>query len=458
MTCQAKYGLRSSALSIVLCAAVSACGGGEVETASTPLAAKPVAPATGAAIVDGAVARSNSDIADDFVELVFRNEQGGTRQHLSRWDEPIRVSLANPSLGAYAPFLDSFLARLNDSAGVDIQRASYGEANLHIRMVEPEEMRRSLASAFCVVVPANAEWREFATSSDAARFRWSNKTALKEATVFIPADAVPFEVRLCLMEEITQALGPGNDMFRLADSIFNDDNAHSAPTSFDMLVLRTLYDERMQAGMSEAEARQTALAVLSDVNPVGATIASAEVDTDADSAWRRLMVLSFDRRFTLQERESFARQALVRAKSFPEGDHRLPFSRYRLALAVTDDRPQEAETMLRLAIDEYERMLGDDDIRVASARLYYAKQLNRRDDHAQALDELNAALPVLAAHESENRIAEALKEKHDALYGLGRDDEAIDAAILSLDWSLYALGPDFGDLAEIRAQLGRLKQ
>ncbi len=440
-----------------LCAIVAACGGGEVETSSTPLAEKPVFPTTGSAIVDGAVLRSNANIADDFVELVFRNEQGRSRPYLSRWEDPVRVRLESPQLAAYSPFLDSFLKRMRKSAGVDIARTKSSNANIHVRMVEPNEMRRTLASAFCVVVPADAEWSEFANSNDSGRFRWSNKSELTEATVFIPADAVPFEVRLCLMEEITQALGPGNDLYRLADSIFNDDNAHSAPTSFDMLILRTLYDHRMKPGINEDDAHEVALNILDEVNPAGRTIAAEEQTEDGNAAWRRLMVLSFDRRFTLQERESFARQALARAKAFPVGDHRLPFSRYRLALAVSPERPNEAEVMLRLAIDEYEHTLGADDIRVASARLYYAKHLNRRDDFAAALAEIEAALPVLAAHETESRLAEALKEKHDALYGLGRDDEAIDAAILSLDWSLYALGPDFGDLAAIRAQLGRLK-
>ncbi len=457
MRFQAVLGLRSGVLAGALCAVVAACGGGEVETTSTSLADKPALPTTGAALVDGAVTRANTDIAHDFVELVFRNEQGRTRPKLSRWEDPVRVRLESPQLSGYAPFVDSFLKRLRTSAKVDIAPTASDDANLHVRMVDPKEMRRALASAFCIVVPTNAEWREFARSHDENRFRWSNKTELSEATVFIPADAVPFEVRLCLMEEITQALGPGNDLFRLADSIFNDDNAHSAPTSFDMLILRTLYDDRMRLGIDEGTAFEVALNVLDDVNPVGRSIESNDMEAGGSAAWRRLMVLSFDRRFSTQERESFARQALARAKAFPVGDHRLPFSRYRLALAVSLDRPNEAEVMLRLAIDEYGQTLGDDDIRVASARLYYAKHLNRRDAHDDALREIEAALPVLAAHESESRIAEALKEKHDALYGLGRDSEAIDAAILSLDWSLYALGPEFGDLAAIRKQLGQLK-
>ena len=41
-------------------------------------------------------------------------------------------------------------------------------------------------------------------------------------------------MRDCLNEEITQALGPANDLYRLPDSIWNDDNFHGMATPFDM--------------------------------------------------------------------------------------------------------------------------------------------------------------------------------------------------------------------------------
>ena len=52
----------------------------------------------------------------------------------------------------------------------------------------------------------------------------------QRVAVFLPADAAPQELRDCLHEEIAQALGPLNDLYRLPDSIFNDDNVHTVLT------------------------------------------------------------------------------------------------------------------------------------------------------------------------------------------------------------------------------------
>ena len=57
-------------------------------------------------------------------------------------------------------------------------------------------------------------------------------------------------MRDCLAEEITQALGPANDLYRLPDSIWNDDNFHGMATAFDMLILRALYQPELESGMT----------------------------------------------------------------------------------------------------------------------------------------------------------------------------------------------------------------
>ena len=48
-------------------------------------------------------------------------------------------------------------------------------------------------------------------------------------------------MRDCLHEELAQALGPLNDLYRLPNTVFNDDNFHSVLTGFDMTILRATY-------------------------------------------------------------------------------------------------------------------------------------------------------------------------------------------------------------------------
>ena len=57
----------------------------------------------------------------------------------------------------------------------------------------------------------------------------------------------------CLEEEIVQSLGLSNDS-DATHSIFNDDQRLSRLTEHDKILLRTLYDPRLEAGMTEGEA------------------------------------------------------------------------------------------------------------------------------------------------------------------------------------------------------------
>src|SRR5690606_11375306 len=99
---------------------------------------------------------------------------------------------------------------------------------------------------------------------------WTTLAARDRAAVFIPSDTTPQEVRDCLHEEIAQALGPLNDLYRLPDSVFNDDNFHTVLTGFDMLMLRIHYAPELANGMPRAAVMARVLEVLDRLNPGGA--------------------------------------------------------------------------------------------------------------------------------------------------------------------------------------------
>ena len=109
------------------------------------------------------------------------------------------------------------------------------------------------ANALCFFIPEDVSWSEFKALDTRDAVGWDQISALDKITVFIPAFAAPHEIRSCILEEVTQALGPGNDLRDLDDSIFNDDNAHVWPTAFDLLILRTLYSSQLRNGLSYCE-------------------------------------------------------------------------------------------------------------------------------------------------------------------------------------------------------------
>ena len=100
----------------------------------------------------------------------------------------------------------------------------------------------------------------------------------------MPNDASPQEVRDCLHEELAQAIGPLNDLYRLPDSVFNDDNLHTVLTSFDMMMLKAYYSPELRSGMTRGQVSQALPLILNRINPAGNSRA-AKIATRTPKAW-----------------------------------------------------------------------------------------------------------------------------------------------------------------------------
>ena len=102
--------------------------------------------------------------------------------------------------------------------------------------------------------------------------------------IFLPNDASPQEARDCLHEELAQAIGPLNDLYRLPDSVFNDDNVHTVLTGFDMLILRAYYAPELRSGMTRAQVAAKLPAILSRYNPAGDNLSPVHA-SETPRAW-----------------------------------------------------------------------------------------------------------------------------------------------------------------------------
>ena len=92
-------------------------------------------------------------------------------------------------------------------------------------------------------------------------------------SLFIPSDASPQEKRDCLHEELVQGLGPLNDLYRLPNSVFNDDNIHTILTDFDMMVLHATFTPELLSGTNRAEDTARLPAILRRIKPAGEGVA-----------------------------------------------------------------------------------------------------------------------------------------------------------------------------------------
>jgi hypothetical protein len=192
---------------------------------------------------------------------------------MTRFEGPITIAVNGtppPTLYGRSRRADR---RLRAEARIDVRRAGAGRwrpASISIETLPRSRMQRVVPQAACFVVPRVSSWAEFRRARSSRDLDWTTLTTRDRVAVFIPSDVSPQEVRDCLHEEVAQALGPLNDLYRLPDSVFNDDNFHAVLTGFDMLILRTYYDAELSNGMTRAEVSARLPAVLARLNPGGA--------------------------------------------------------------------------------------------------------------------------------------------------------------------------------------------
>ncbi len=392
----------------------------------------------------GGVARSNAVIAEEFVSLMFETEGGVRIPRLLKYEGPVRVSL-DPALAGYQGDLENMLAGLRRKSGIDIALTG-GAANIRILRVPAAALRQIYPTAACVVVPGVSRFAEVQRRQFP---RWSRQTALSRAVVLIPDNAPPYIVRACLNEEIAQALGPVNDLYRVSDTVFNDDNVFNSLTDFDLLVLRLLYSPELRVGMGPAAVRAAVPGLLARYNPAGAR-AGGRMARD-DTRWQRQIETAMNGANARPARLSAARQAVERARRL--GDHRLAHSLIIYGRLTLQNRPDLAAPAFQEAYEINRSQLGPDNLRTALAAMHVAAVALA----AGAFDEvIRLTTPALATAKRENDAVMAagiLALRALAFARLGQNRAAEAAQLDSLAQARYAFGNNSAQIAAAQAQI-----
>ncbi|MCO4840918.1 MAG: DUF2927 domain-containing protein, partial [Rhodobacteraceae bacterium] len=214
--------------------------------------------------------KSNNDLALDFIELSFRLESGRDLPVFTRFEQPITVRVTGAPPSSLGSDLTKLLHRMRTEADIKIsQTSANAPANVTIQAVSRAEIRRALPHAACFVVPNISSIDEYRSARRTAKTNWANLKKREQLAIFLPNDASPQEVRDCLHEELAQAIGPLNDLYRLPDSVFNDDNVHTVLTGFDMMMLKAYYSPELRSGMTRGQVSQALPQILNRINPAG---------------------------------------------------------------------------------------------------------------------------------------------------------------------------------------------
>lgn len=392
--------------------------------------------------------RSNRDIARDFLDLHFTLEGGTVLPVFTRFERPIRVRVTGTPSTGFLMDLNRILARLKHEAGINIQRVSSGPAEITLQAVSSREIQRALPKAACFVVPnvdSLAELRRKRRSPDTD---WSQLRSRDRLAVFIPIDVSPQEARDCLHEELAQAIGPLNDLYRLSDSVFNDDNVHTVLTGFDMLVLRATYAPELRTGMSRSEVAAVLPGLLARLNPGGASIATRALPATPRS-WINAIETALGPGSSLNSRIRAANQAVILARDLAWTDHRRAYSHYVLGRMIQADQPELAQRHFQIALNVLRQFPGSD-LHQAIIRPRMAAYEIARGNGEAALQQLNPALPIAMRHENAALLATALLLKAEALELLGQFATANTVRLDSLGWARYGFGPEWAVQSKMR--------
>ena len=227
---------------------------------------------------------SDRELARNFVRIALFNEYRddsdfqrpqATVSKLRRWTGPIRMSV---SFGDTVPLnqrqldeasVSTYAARLSRASGVPISMTDRNP-NFHVLFLG-EDDRRDYGDELRALIPniSDATVRTFVNLPREqlcvviGTFAPGQSNYTK-AVALIRAEHPSLMRSACVHEELAQGMGLANDSPGARPSIFNDDEEFALLTGHDELLLRMLYDPRLQAGMDPAVAAPIARQIARD--------------------------------------------------------------------------------------------------------------------------------------------------------------------------------------------------
>ncbi|MBM7066724.1 DUF2927 domain-containing protein [Actibacterium sp. 188UL27-1] len=385
--------------------------------------------------------RSNAALAQDFMELSFMMESGRKLDRFTRFEGPITIKVTGPAPPTLQPDLTRLLGRFRREAGLNIRQVPADqEASIAISVLSRRELQRVVPQAACFVVPNVQNWQDFKRIRRTRAVDWTLLEARTRAAVFLPGDVSPQEIRDCLHEEVAQALGPLNDIYRLPDSVFNDDNFHTVLTGFDMLMLRTYYSPQLRNGMAEAEVANRLPTILAQLNPRGQRgLASGSSFTPR--SWIDTIETAVGPKTSFAGRRSAAKRAVSIAQSRGWTGSRNAFSLYVLGRLSLIREPELALTSFRQAGAIY-RARPETRVQAAHVAMQLAAFSLSAGQADTTLALVNESLPAVAAAENAALLSTLLMIKAEALELQDRSSEARTVRQDALGWARYGFGPE----------------
>ncbi|SLN68805.1 hypothetical protein ROJ8625_03580 [Roseivivax jejudonensis] len=223
---------------------------------------------TDAPFTDTQLARNFERIAlaEEYERGAGLRPSAGALGRIKRWDQPVRVeAMFGASVGAdqvrrETGTLSRYVERMARVTDHSISMSDR-DPNFHVMFLS-EDDRADIGDRVRAIVPGidpaslavletlprEIHCLVIAFSDSPGSYDYGRAIAL------VRAEHPELLMKSCIHEEVAQGLGLANDSPRARPSIFNDDDEFALLTPHDEMLLRILYDPRLEVGMTAEEA------------------------------------------------------------------------------------------------------------------------------------------------------------------------------------------------------------
>jgi len=211
-------------------------------------------------------------LAENFRRIAFfevPDDRNRSAKRLTRWAQPIRYALYGSDLARHdTQLVAGLMNRASRLTGLQVSK-DRERPNFLIFVLAPGEE---------IDPPPVANYPDVVNDLDAlAQYAWdcsvhaytrgSSQSEITTAVVYVRAAVKGFYRQACLHEEIFQGLGLFADDETVRPSIFNDDEEFALLTEHDEHLVRILYDQRLEIGMSAEQAMPTVARIAQTLRP-----------------------------------------------------------------------------------------------------------------------------------------------------------------------------------------------
>jgi hypothetical protein len=402
------------------------------------------------------VYRANSDIANEFMDYMFRDELGGETQYFSRFDGPITVRFVQPAPPLATRDLKRLVHRLRNEAGIDIRVGDIdADVNIYIHRMPTAKVQNIARNAACLVVPNARDVKQFRAGWRSGDTQWKNVKSRDVVSVFLPSDQSPQTERDCMHEEIAQALGPLNDLFRVPNTVFNDDNMHRVLTPYDMLILRMVYDPKLRVGMGAQQVRAQLNGILARLNPKGAGV--PKTAQSISLPWNALIRVGVNPRKSDQHRIQGAWRAIHYGADNKLGQPRLAYAILSHARASLGTDPQARVNEYQHVLGTYSQNFGADSVQVGQVSIELAFLLFQLGLIPEAASLIPTVKTAAKRYQNAEMMFEALHLQALVAHNSGEIAQYKALVAQAHGWGLYAFG-NSAKVARIEHQIGQLRK